>query len=75
MSILKTDEEIDEDLQRILDGEPLDDKSVNRVEEVPKEFTQWLKDNEERAKRSYSVPYFIKDNPKYLPEVTQSSMR
>ena len=68
MSILKTDEEIDEDLQRILDGEPLDDKSVNRVEEVPKEFTQWLKDNEERAKRSYSVPYFIKDNPKYIPD-------
>ena len=68
MSILKTDEEIDEDLRRILDGEPLDGKSVNRVEEVPKEFKQWLKDNEERVKRSYSVPYFIKDNEKYLPK-------
>lgn len=68
VSILKTDEEIDEDIQRILDGEPLDGKSVNRIEDVPKEFKQWLKDNEERAKHSYSVPYFIKDNPKYLPK-------
>lgn len=68
VSILKTDEEIDEDLQRILDGEPLDGKSVNRVDDVPREFEQWLKDNEERAKHLTSVPYFIKDNPKYIPE-------
>lgn len=68
VSILKTDEEIAEDTRRILDGEPLDGKSVNRVDDVPQEFKQWLKDNEERAKRSYSVPYFIKDNPKYLPK-------
>lgn len=68
VTILKTDEEIAEDTRRILDGKPLDGKSVNRVEDVPKEFKQWLKDNEERAKRSYSVPYFIKDNPKYLPK-------
>lgn len=66
MSILKTDEEIDEDLQRILDGEPLDGKSVNRVEEVPKEFKQWLKDNEERIARAKSLPYFIKDNRKVI---------
>ena len=40
---------------------------MNRVDDVPGDFKQWLKDNEERAKHSYSVPYFIKDNPKYLP--------
>ena len=68
VTILKTDEEIAEDTRRILDGEPLDGKSVNRVDDVPGDFKQWLKDNEERAKRSYSVPYFIKDNPKYLPK-------
>lgn len=68
VTILKTDEEIAEDTRRILDGEPLDGKSVNRVEDVPGGFKQWLKDNEDRAKRSYSVPYFIKDNPKYLPK-------
>lgn len=68
VTILKTDEEIAEDTRRILDGEPLDGKSVNRVDDVPGDFKQWLKDNEERAKRSYSVPYFIKDNPKFLPK-------
>ncbi len=68
ITILKTDEEIAEDNRRILAGEPLDGKSVNRVDDVPGGFKQWLKDNEERAKRSYSVPYFIKDNPKYIPK-------
>ena len=68
VTILKTDDEIAEDTRRILDGEPLDGNSVNRVDDVPGGFKQWLKDNEERAKRSYSVPYFIKDNPKYLPK-------
>ena len=68
VTILKTDEEIAEDTRRILDGKPLDGKSVNRVDDVPDAFKRWLKDNEERAKRSYSMPYFIKDNPKYLPQ-------
>ena len=68
VTILKTDEEIAEDTRRILAGEPLDGRSVNRVDDVPGEFKKWLDDNEERAKRSYSVPYFIKDNEKYLPK-------
>lgn len=68
VSILKTDEEIDEDLQRILDGEPLDDKSVNRVEEVPKEFKQWLKDNEERIAKAKSLPYFLSNNRSFVEE-------
>lgn len=67
VTILKTDEEIAEDTRRILDGKPLDGKSVNRVDDVPDNFKKWLQDNRERAKRSYSMPYFIKDNPKYLP--------
>lgn len=66
-SILKTDEEIARDTQRILNGEPLDGESVNRVEDVPDAFKQWLSDNEERAATSYSVPYFIKDNMQYVP--------
>lgn len=67
-SILKTEEELDEDTRRILAGEPLDGKSVNRVDDVPQGFKEWVKDNEERAKYLSSVPYFIKDNPKYIPE-------
>lgn len=66
-SILKTDEEIARDTQRILNGEPLDGESVNRVDDVPQGFKDWLAANEERAATRYSVPYFIKDNMKYVP--------
>lgn len=72
VSILKTDEEIDEDIQRILDGEPLDGKSVNRVNDVPKDFKQWLKDNGERIKKANSQPYFLRDNEKYVRIVTRN---
>lgn len=67
-TILKTEEEMMRDNERLLKGEePLKD-SVNTVTGVPQEFDDWLKDNKERAKRSTSVPYFISDNEKYLPE-------
>ena len=70
VSILKTDEEIAEDTRRILAGEPLDGKSVNRVDDVPKEFKQWLKDNEERIARAKSLPYFLSDNRSIVGEPT-----
>ena len=67
-TILKTEDEMMRDNERLLRGEePLKD-SVNTVTGVPQEFDDWLKDNKERAKRSTSVPYFISDNEKYLPE-------
>lgn len=67
-SILKTPEEMSRDRQRIMRGEaPLPD-SVNTVRDVPKGFKVWLEENRSRAERSFSVPYFIKDNPQYLPK-------
>lgn len=67
-TVLKTPEELMADNERILNGEePLTD-SVNTVRDVPKKFKDWLSDNEERAKRSVSAPYFITDNKKYLPK-------
>nr|UWF86649.1 MAG: minor capsid protein 2 [Bacteriophage sp.] len=68
ITILKTDEEIAEDTQKILNGEELDGNSINCVDDVPDNFKKWLQDNEARAKRSYSMPYFIRDNEKYLPD-------
>lgn len=65
ISILKTQEEIDRDTQRILNGEPVDGESVNRVRDVPQAFKDWLTENDERIGRASSVPYFISDNPKY----------
>lgn len=67
-TILKTPDELMADNERILQGkEPLSE-SVNSVKDVPIEFKKWLKDNEKRAERSTSVPYFIKDNQQYLPK-------
>lgn len=66
--ILKTEEELMRDNERLLKGEEPLKESVNTVTDVPQEFKDWLKDNKERAKRSTSVPYFISDNEKYLPK-------
>lgn len=68
VTILKSDEEISEDNRRILAGKEPTEDSVNTVRDVPKSFKGWLEDNRERAKRSYSMPYFLKDNPQYLPK-------
>lgn len=67
-TILKTEEEMMRDNERLLKGEEPQKESVNTVTDVPQEFKDWLKDNKERAKRSTSVPYFISDNEKYLPK-------
>ena len=65
VSILKTEEELDEDTRRILTGEPLDGKSVNRVDDVPQGFKEWVDSNAGRiagAARRGTLPYFIRDN-------------
>lgn len=72
VTILKTPEEMAEDNRRIIAGEPVSTRSANTVDDVPQEFKDWLKDNEKRAQRSYSMPYFIKDNPQYLPKGYQN---
>ncbi|MCQ2058681.1 MAG: ADP-ribosyltransferase domain-containing protein [Bacteroidaceae bacterium] len=65
-SILKTDEEMKRDRERMLRGEePLQD-SVNTVKDVPEEFRQWVEENKERAKGWGSMPYFIRQNPQYV---------
>ena len=65
ISILKTQEEIDRDTQKILNGEPVDGESVNRVRDVPQAFKDWLAENDERLQTASSVPYFMSDNPQY----------
>lgn len=66
-SILLTPAELDEMLKAQADGEDIKVDGVNKVNGVPREFTSWLKNNRSRAERSTAVPYFIKDNEKYLP--------
>ena len=66
--ILKTAEEMAADNERIMNGEPLDGNSANEVKDVPDNFKSWLDRNRERVKTTTSIPYFIKDNGKYIPK-------
>ena len=65
-TILKTDEELDADNARILNGEEPQSGSVNEVKQVPANFKDWLENNIERAKGRASLPYFIADNINYI---------
>jgi len=68
VQILKTEAELMEENRAILLGvEPTTD-SVNRVSDVPPAFNEWMENNTDRAKRSFSMPYFVADNPKYIPK-------
>lgn len=68
VTVLKTDEELDRDTERILDGKEPMEGSANEVKDVPEGFRKWLDDNKERVKYVSSVPYFISDNIKYIPK-------
>ena len=80
-TILKTKEERDEDVKKILRGEPVDGESVNKVKDVPQQFKTWLKDNELRALNRFSVPYFMTENAgeyvplKYITAYASQSMK
>ena len=63
-TILKTEEEMAADDERILNGEQPSDpaESDNAVKELPDNFNKWVEDNEERIARAKSMPYFLRDN-------------
>ena len=65
VSVLKTEEEIEEDTRRILNGEDPTTGSTQAVRKVPQAFKDWLADNDERLQKATSLPYFITDNSKY----------
>ena len=64
--ILKTEEEVAEDNNRIIQGDEVSPDSVNTVSSLPSNFTDWVKDNQERIERASSVPYFLEDNEALL---------
>lgn len=67
-SILKTEKELMEENRAILRGEEPSQESANKVTDVPDNFKKWVEENKERAAKHYTMPYFIKDNPKYVPK-------
>ncbi len=51
-----------EETRAILAGEEPTKDSVNRIDDVPHGFKDWVKDNEYRIKSACSIPYFMQDN-------------
>lgn len=72
-SILKTQEEIDRDTQKLLNGEPVDGESVNKVNDVPQAFKDWVKDNAHRIVKAQSLPYFVTDNVETVAKIMQKA--
>lgn len=63
VSILAKQEEIDAYIKALIAGEDVSDwQFTGKVEQMPTEFTKWMKDNENRIAKAKSMPYFIKDN-------------
>lgn len=69
VSVLAKQEEFLEYQRKLLAGEDVSDfKFSGTVNDVPDNFNSWLDRNRERVKTTTSVPYFIKDNGKYIPK-------
>ena len=73
-TILKTEEEMAADDEKILRGEPVSGESVNEVKDVPEGFKEWMERNQERMERAETLPSFIKDNVGLINGVHQSSL-
>lgn len=67
--ILNTDEEFEKQNEAIMNGESYTSKSKNEVDDVPREFREWVKDNKLRldsAEKHGTEPFFIKDNEYFV---------
>ena len=65
VTILKTEEEMARDSQRILDGKQPSKDSANAVTDTPEAFKNWVENNRDRIASGHSLPYFVRDNAKY----------
>ena len=65
VTILKTEEEMARDTQRILDGRQPSADSAKAVTDTPEAFKNWMENNRDRIANGHSLPYFIRDNAKY----------
>ena len=67
--ILKTEEEMAQDTQRILAGEQPTKDSVNAVRDVPAAFKDWVEEHSTRIEMGGNLPYFVKDNRKVVDRI------
>ena len=73
ISILKTPEELMADNKRIIEGEKPTETSANMVKDVPQAFTDWVESNRKRMVAAKSLPYFIRDNSKYVERTAKAT--
>lgn len=70
--VLAKEEELDQMLDQILNGEDLGSVVTDSPKDLPDQFQTWVKDNEERyakAEAKGTLPYFIKDNKKAVEQI------
>lgn len=69
ITILKTEDEMAKDTERILAGKQPTKDSVNTVRDVPDAFKQWMEKNTTRIENARNLPYFIADNKKRVDTI------
>lgn len=69
VTILKTEEEMEEDTKRILAGEQPKKDSENTVRDVPEAFKDWVEEHAERIEMGGNLPYFVADNRKRVDTI------
>lgn len=72
-TVLKTPDELIADNRRIMEGGKPTETSVNTVADVPQVFTDWVEANRERMTAAKSLPYFIRDNSKYVERTPKAT--
>lgn len=75
--VLANDDEMDEMLDAILEGEDQNDVKCEReIKQFPRQFNQWINDNDERmrlAANRGTLPYFVRDNMNRVPLIKYNS--
>lgn len=72
VAVLASAEEFNKAEQLLLDGGDISDYPYsNKVESLPKNFTSWINDNQERIASAKSLPYFISDNISKIETIYQ----
>ena len=72
-TVLKTPDELIADNRRIIEGGKPTETSVNTIKDVPQAFTDWVESNRERMAAAKSLPYFIRDNAKYVERTAKAT--
>ena len=72
-TVLKTPDELISDNRRIIEGGKPTETSVNTIKDVPQAFTDWVESNRERMAAAKSLPYFIRDNAKYVERTAKAT--